>query len=231
MEDTMIARTFKEFLKLAGPDRINSPMLSREERLTRYMPAIVMEVLERRRLLSLSVEQVGGTLEITGSSSADTINVFVNHSYDDSIHVSDGSTDYGAYWQGSVTLIKILAGGGNDSIFINRDVVNQTDVPESCLIYGDAGNDAIDAGNLGDTVYGGDGDDVIRGWEGADLLYGDSGGDNITGGDQVDTMYGGDGNDVFHSDDNWTETIWGGAGTDTATDKNAADFVVDVEVY
>jgi Ca2+-binding RTX toxin-like protein len=279
MVDTMIARTFKEFLKLSGPDRINTPMLSREERLTRYMPPIVVEMLERRRLMTLSVEQVGGTVEITGSSSADYVSVSLDGS--GSIKIYDGtSSNYGAYDPNQVTLIKVLAGDGADTVLVNPSV------SEAMLIYGDSGNDdlhgagqsdtvyggngsdGIDVGSSADLVYGGEGGDTVNGgdfgdtiWgdlgsdvlsggngddliyggadadtlngnDDSDSLYGEGGDDVITGGAHRDTMYGGDGNDTFHAADLWDETIFGGAGTDSATDRDLSlDMTVDVETY
>jgi hypothetical protein len=66
----------------------------------------------------------------------------------------------------------------------------------SDLIYGDAGNDEINAG---------DGNDLIHGSTGVDIIRGDGGDDRIYGGDGDDFIYGGTGNDA----------LTGGVGADT----------------
>jgi len=112
----------------------------------------------------------------------------------------------------------MFATGGNDSLF------------------GGAGSGDVD------TLYGGDGDDLVIGdnsasittsstTDGVDILYGDAGSDTIYGagaddtaygGAAVDTVYGGDGNDTLRGEaaddslfgDVGDDTLDGSAGTD-----------------
>lgn len=64
-------------------------------------------------------------------------------------------------------------------------------------IYGDSGDDYIDAGYGNDTIVGGLGNDTLRGNKGNDVIYGGAGEDNIIGGDGNDRIYGGMGNDTI----------------------------------
>ena len=65
------------------------------------------------------------------------------------------------------------------------------------LFIGGPGNDTVsgDAGN--DTVYGGAGNDSISGGAGNDYLDGQTGDDTLRGGGGRDTVIGGEGNDVY----------------------------------
>jgi Ca2+-binding RTX toxin-like protein len=54
-------------------------------------------------------------------------------------------------------------------------------------IYGYAGNDTLNGGNLADTLYGGDGNDSLYGNNGNDVLYGAAGNDTLSGGTGNDT--------------------------------------------
>jgi VCBS repeat-containing protein len=67
-----------------------------------------------------------------------------------------------------------------------------------------------------DTVYGGDGDDVVNGGADTDLLDGGNGIDTMNGGEGADTLYGRNGNDVLD----------GGRGADTLYGGNDADTFV-----
>lgn len=98
----------------------------------------------------------------------------------------------------------IIHGNGGDDTIIGLG--SSSGVPDQ--LYGDAGNDFIDArasglaGTIGSIIYGGTGQDTI---------YGSSvGGDYISGGDQNDTIYGGG-----SLDQNAPDQIFGDGGDDT----------------
>jgi Ca2+-binding RTX toxin-like protein len=67
--------------------------------------------------------------------------------------------------------------------------------------------------HFGDTIYGTDGNNDMRGGEGPDLVVGGGGNDYLQGGDHS-TLLGGDGNDKIN-DDYQSRTIDGGEGADT----------------
>ena len=224
-------------------------MLSREERLTKFMPPAVVEMLERRRLMTISCELNGTTLEITGGSGADYASVSLNPGgSDDSLVVFDGSSNVGSFDDDAVNLIKFLMGGGNDSVFVDNSGAGE--IAEVCLVYGEGGNDSVDAGNLADSIFGGDGDDVLRGVGGNDSIYGGAGydtldggvgddtvrgegdADSIVGGFGSDFLHGGDGADTLIANDGeWPDILDGGAGTDCANIDNADTDVINVEGF
>ncbi|MCX4236480.1 calcium-binding protein [Streptomyces ortus] len=90
-------------------------------------------------------------------------------------------------------------GAGNDTILASCDY--------SC--NGGAGDDRLTAVSDDEggytTLYGDDGDDIVRGTTGNDYLYGGKGNDTLYGLAGDDTIYGNTGND----------TLYGGAGNDT----------------
>lgn len=94
------------------------------------------------------------------------------------------------------------------------------------IMYGNSGDNTLNAHNGNDTVYGLGGDDVINGGNDDDLLYGDdiantlSGDDTLIGGNGNDTMYGGKGDDLFYGSIRYdaspdSDTYHGGEGVDT----------------
>lgn len=81
-------------------------------------------------------------------------------------------------------------------------------------IYGGDGGDVLTGGSGADTVYGGEGDDWIRGGSGNDTIEGGAG-DDIIGGDAGDdTIYGGAGDDII-IESGGDDTLTGGEGADT----------------
>lgn len=121
----------------------------------------------------------------------------------------------------------VLSGGvGNDTILggTGNDQINGGAGADT--IEGGAGNDTIIYGagdaatGVGDTVYGGDGDDYIDDEYGViydnydDYVDGGAGNDTIYTGGGDDTILGGSGNDTLHGEDG-NDTIYGGTGSDT----------------
>ncbi|USQ97609.1 hypothetical protein [Caulobacter sp. RL271] len=109
-------------------------------------------------------------------------------------------------------------GDGNDSIY------------GSGQLFGDAGDDSLQAGDAGAVIHGGDGADQIHGGAGPATIYGDAGADSIYGSMRADVIYadlgdnyvyGSDGDDqIFLGAVRVGETqriydISGGAGDDT----------------
>ena len=82
------------------------------------------------------------------------------------------------------------------------------------LLSGDDGNDILWAGLGVDTVLGGAGNDTIHGGIGTQLLDGGTGRDAIYAGSGSQTVLGDDGNDVLHGG-RGSQTVLGGAGNDT----------------
>ena len=116
---------------------------------------------------------------------------------------------------GGVNTISGRGGDGAGTLFAGR----------LFLYAGDLG-DTLRGGLGDDEVYGGAGADTLEGREANDLLVGNGGNDSLAGGVGDDTMIGGagsdsfagsDGNDMIRADDDEADaTISGGAGIDTA---------------
>jgi Ca2+-binding RTX toxin-like protein len=93
-------------------------------------------------------------------------------------------------------------------------------VSNAIYVYGNGGNDAIDASAvLNDeyrpvTLSGGDGNDSIVGGGSADLLQGGNGDDQIYGGYGDDSIDGGLGDDTLRGD-HGGDNLYGGANIDT----------------
>jgi large repetitive protein len=83
-------------------------------------------------------------------------------------------------------------------------------------IRGGDGDEIIIGGNTNDTLYGNAGNDVLLGNAGNDTLYGGDGADRLEGGQGNDTLDGGSGNDV----------LIGGAGNDILTGGAGSDVFV-----
>jgi Ca2+-binding RTX toxin-like protein len=100
---------------------------------------------------------------------------------------------------------------------------------ESLLVKGSSGNDTLGGQNgIGTltalTLDGGNGDDSVRGGDGADQLYGGSGNDLVDGNIGADTLHGGSGNDHLEWDPgDGSDVLEGDGGTDTL-DFNGANI-------
>ncbi|MGE5611801.1 MAG: calcium-binding protein, partial [Bacillota bacterium] len=159
-----------------------------------------------------------GTLTITGTDGADTINVEARLiTTEGTVTAPDGAVQHYAkiervviaringveqqFSSDSVRQIVINGLGGHDTIdsVQTMDAAfygSRTGLPQ--LICGGEGNDTITGGWGNDSIDGGDGNDVIRGGGGNDSLNGGEGNDSLYGGVGDDTLTGGRGADVFY---------------------------------
>ncbi len=106
----------------------------------------------------------------------------------------------------------MIGTSGNDNSFDST--------PEAQTVFGLEGNDILRGGGGDDVVYGWNGDDTLRGNTGNDELYGGEGSDILTGGEGDDDLSGGGGDD----------TLTGGAGSDTLTAARHRPLVVHTAV-
>lgn len=175
-------------------------------------------------LLSLEAREVpatavlsGGILTITGNDTSETITVRQSAT---AITV-DGFS--GSHALGSVAEIRIDVRGGNDTVNLQR---TGAVVTKPAAIWGGAGNDVIHGGNGADYLDGGLGNDILFGYGGADRLAGDKGDDVLFGGSQGDQLAGGDGKDLLHGVGG-TDRMDGGRQDDTFMDAAAGENVHD----
>ena len=133
-------------------------------------------------------------------------------------------------------VLKIFGTGGNDQIVLNKtfgylaiagENLSSSDVSRDVFVhqlrgirvYAGAGNDVVDLSSVDQVaeVYGGDGNDILRGGGGNDVLFGDAGNDRLDGGGGYDSLRDTDraemsnGEDVFFpldagypQDDGWS---------------------------
>lgn len=157
--------------------------------------------------VNISLSGTPGTS--TGDGQVDTVTVN-GEADNDSIRISSNAQGL-IQVKGLAAEVNITGSEGN----LDRLVINAL-----------AGNDVIDARNLGTgliglTIDGGDGNDTIRGTAGADTLIGGTGNDLILSGNGADQLTGGDGEDTFRIDSPTS-------GVDTITDFVAADDTIQI---
>ena len=109
-------------------------------------------------------------------------------------------------YNGTAVVDRIFGGNDNDTL------------------WGNEGNDILDAQGGDDNVLGGVGNDVITDLDGADVLEGGDGNDAIDGGPGNDLVIGGNGSDFTEGGANDNETF-GGPGNDFVTLGQGADAV------
>jgi Ca2+-binding RTX toxin-like protein len=102
--------------------------------------------------------------------------------------------------------------------------------------------EAVDGTLFGDTITGNGrantlrglgGNDLISGAAEADTIWGGDGNDDLTGGIGADILYGEAGSDTFHTLDGTVDSLFGGLGSDTATDRDSNDArpALDIESW
>ena len=117
-----------------------------------------------------------------------------------------GTADYGAVNE-TFTGIENLTGSDNDDVLTATGDVGST-------LLGSGGDDVLTGGTGNDVIDGGDGNDILRGGQGNDELSGGLGNDALNGAAGSDILSGGDGDD-FLIGIGGTDTIDGGEGIDT----------------
>jgi hypothetical protein len=178
-----------------------------------------IQALENRRMLSATVYMAGTTLQITGTSSAETITLTKSSGNINATIDSDSAISISA---SIIRKISIVGGAGDDTIRIKgnlnkRIVINGGDDDDT--LYGSAGNDLLHGGAGADVIFGGDGNDTLAGDAGDDVLYGDAGNDTLRGGAGDDALAG-DNEDILsfngksHKDIIGNDLLIGGAGDD-----------------
>ena len=159
-----------------------------------------------------SITGGNGNETLSGGAGNDTIKG--GYGNDDIDGQAGANTMYGEE-PGHVTIV-----GGSYSDFIRGGTAQI----ENDTIYGGPGNDVLRGMEGDDDIYGEDGDDNIEGFNGADDIWGGNGNDDIDGGDGADNIRGEGGNDVLKPiQDGFVDTVDGGTGTDTCLAANRDD--------
>jgi PKD repeat protein len=130
-------------------------------------------------ITATATSQDGQTLYVGGTNGNDSIVLKKNSSGASSVTMN-GTTATIAGGR-----IVVLAGDGNDSIDASSNINSALEV------YGGAGNDTIKGGGTGDLLIGGDGSDIITGGQGRDILIGGTGADQLFGNQADDVLIAG----------------------------------------
>ncbi len=187
-----------------GKKRVRSRATRREGRERR----LKLESLERRELMAVVSQWFSGDMLVVKTDNNSTsVNV---RQVGSQIRIQDLSTnrswDYAAT---RVNQVEFQGGRGNDR-FVNY----ARTLPVRA--FGGNGNDYLEGYNGADVLVGGDGDDTLVGFGGNDRMWGGDDNDELRGGSGNDKMWGGNGND----------RIEGGSGNDTGWGQNGNDVLL-----
>jgi len=166
-----------------------------------FATVVILLAIAPARVAASSIRAtvVGGTLEVTGTPSADRIALRLSRTLPHRLQLDlgdNGSADR-TFALGSFARIDVEAGGGNDRIRID-DRNGSFTRSKPTRLNGGPGDDTLTGGAGNETLIGGDGNDVIDG----------------NGG--VDNVGLGNGNDTFLWDPgDGSDVLRGGAGADT----------------
>jgi Ca2+-binding RTX toxin-like protein len=156
---------------------------------------------------------VGGTRggDLFGGADNDTLSGSVAEGLEGTLRFYGGAGDDGLY---GGTETQAWGGTGADTIFVGNAATAWGGDGDDSLtlftdystnvggtIFGGAGNDVLYMGAANDTGHGGEGDDEIYGGAGLDMLYGGIGTDSLYGGQDADLLSGGDGADTLVATD------------------------------
>ncbi len=122
----------------------------------------------------------------------------------------------------SLSGVKVITQGtsGSDSIYGDADLAHIDDV-----MYGLDGNDTLRGYEGLDKLYGGNGNDTLTGGEGNDELYGEADNDTLQGEEGQDILYGGTGDDNLQGGAD-ADTLYGGEGNDTLDGGSDNDLMI-----
>lgn len=145
----------------------------------------MIDALEPRRLLAVSLDFFTGVLTVNGDSDShgkplDDRVVVLEDPIAGTVRVVQNKKSFGPFDTNEILEIDVNGGGGNDKI-LSRNANGSDPVETSMVINGSTGNDSIEGGDNSDTITGGGGNDTLAGGLGSDELEGGSGNDTLNG--------------------------------------------------
>lgn len=194
------------------------------------------ETLETRALLSVSTLLVGTELSIVADDN-DSITVRPDPVNPTRVQVVENGLASNTVNGVQVTDIQSISiRGGSGPNLIDLSQVSVTSFPNvtSVVINGGDGDDTIfGSADIGDTIFGSDGDDSIMAGNGTDRIEGGDGHDTISGGQGLNTILAGDGHDLVVSGagsdsidgGDGDDILSAGAGNDTVDGGDGADLL------
>lgn len=186
-----------------------------------------IESLEDRTLLTVQAVSVGTELFII-SDTGDSIAIQDDSGLPQLVQVVANGTPLPSISPiPAASLTRITIAGDSGDNVIDLSGITTATFSSSLEIIVDAGdgNDTITGSpDIGATLNGNDGDDVITGGDAADVINGGNGMDVLNGGLGVDTVSGGDGADVINGNEDG-DVLNGNAGNDTVNGDDGDDII------
>lgn len=181
--------------------------------------SFTVESLEARQLLS-SATLTSGVLRVRGDDGVrDAIALRLSDNQSQII-VTLNDVDLAPFAAANVTRITVNGKGNHDNIRI--DEVNGRLTGFKIEIYGGEGNDTIRGGTDKIKVFGEAGDDRLLNVRG--YVDGGAGNDSIEGSRGKDYIFAGEGNDFVDGEEG-NDVIWGGPGNDRLEGDEGNDLV------
>ena len=157
---------------------------------------------------------IAGQLFVVGAGGND--NITLKDNVGGIFKVRIGGVIVGQYNQNAISKIVITGGNGADDIAIERDVTLPSE------IYGGEGDDVIKGGGGNDVMFGEGGDDKLKARDAHDIVVGGAGSDTLAGGDGRDLLFGGAGADKIAGQDDSDIILSGTTSYDTPSPSNLA---------
>ena len=162
---------------------------------------------------------VDGVLYIIGTNGDDSVSLKERH-HGTQLKVRakfDGGPTQNTYFNiADIDRIEMQLCDGDDYASLTHSHwwhQHSVDIPAT--IYGGDGNDVLKGGSQADVIDGGDGNDCLHGNSGDDTIHGGNGHDWIDGDGGNDIVYAGAGND----------SVWGGSGEDILLGQSGNDWL------
>jgi hypothetical protein len=150
-------------------------MSKRSSRTPQAASPALIEVLERRNLLSATIE--GHVILVVGTNGDDEISVNLNPSDSSKVDVTENGVT-STFDKAGRERVRIFASYGDDVIEIGDDLGLKVQA------FGQRGDDELFGGNQRELLVGGHGDDFLSGGPKFDWLMGMQGEDEFDGADQ-----------------------------------------------
>jgi Ca2+-binding RTX toxin-like protein len=180
-------------------------------------------------------------INLAASGGTDTITVNDLSGTDAKIVAIDLSRDRGNGGDRQVDTVSVQGTAGPDAVVISgfgnnvvvsglaaQTTIDHADKADQLVVNAGAGNDTIDASNLGKghiglQLFGGDGDDSITGSDGDDFVNGGRGNDvaRLGGGDDTFVWNPGDGSDTVEGQGGFDTLVFNGANISEKVDITA----------
>ena len=185
-----------------------------------FAPGATAETGASEIEIALNLGDAADTVTILGSPGDDAIAAGLN-----GVALNaDGDVD--VTFAPLPAVLEIHGGGGKNTITGQGGTGAGGRFAGTLRLYAGNLGDSLTGGDGADELYGGAGPDVLGGRAGSDVLFGGDGDDTLaghdaddelTGGAGVDSFVGSGGNDVFFAVDGVADSLLsGGSGTDTA---------------